>query len=869
MFDSRRFPVPAVVVVLFFVSGAAGLVYEVVWMQMLAVTLGGTAPAVAAVLAAFMGGLALGSALGGRLVDRFGRPLMWYAGLELFVGAYALAFPFIYARADALYFAAYDPGAAGALHLLRFGVACLLLLAPTAAMGATTPAVVAALKGYGGGTSRSFSGAYAANATGAAVGVLVGGFWLLWAAGASATLKITAVANLAVAAAALAVGLRYRGAAAAARPSTSPARGAPLWRPGLAAFVAGAAALAAQVLWMRALANVVGSAAYAFAAMLAVILLAIAAGAALHRRLGPDVGGSPRFYGAACLTAGLGLAASVLALRYAPSIFLWGYGAAGGGFGVAVALVFAIAALVLFLPSFALGIVLPVAVAAARRRTPGRRVGNLYAANTAGAIVGSLAGTFLILPAWGPVGGLRAAAVAVVAAAVVFGLPRRRAVWMVALVPAVMAAALFVPGPDRHTLALGAGISPDYYLDAEGRPDFSDAAREKLLFYEEGVDASVAVVEYGAVRSLKINGKTVASTNYEDMRVERALGELPRREFADVAVNRAEVVEDVLVIGLGTGITLGAVTADPLVKNVVCVEINPAVAAASRYFDGWSTPRRNEYSYSYPVGQEPTPPLDDPRVELLREDGRSYVLGTARRFDAITSDPIHPWTKGSSSLFTVEHFRNCARILKPGGIMAQWLPLYQLSPDDYRTAVRSFVGAFDYVRLYYTGRDTVLVGSGSPWSEREEVRPYLIASDDAVRRLVAGAEPNTEDKLTLEYTAPRSLYEKTEAANLAMLLGLREDGDGPEAGAVTCLMEGRLAYLEGEEAAAEAAYGGGLALWPDNEDLRQGLADIYFERALTAWGEGDAERAKELFEQVLALTPGDAAARANLDRLDR
>jgi spermidine synthase len=840
MCPSRRFPVAAVVVALFFVSGAAGLVYEVVWMQMLAVTLGGTAPAVAAVLAAFMGGLALGSALGGRLVDRFGRPLLLYA----------LAFPFIYRAADGLYFAAYEPGAAGVLHLLRFGVACLLLLAPTAAMGATTPAVVAALKGYGGGTSRSFSGAYAANTIGAATGVLVGGFWLLWAVGAGATLKILATVNVVVAAAALITGLRYRGEPAASQPSDTSAEGAPLWRPALAAFVAGAAALAAQVFWTRALANVVGSATYAFAAMLAVILLAIAAGAALHRRLGPQRGGSAPFYATACLAAGVSLALSILALRYAPFLFIWAYGAAGGGFGVALALVFALAAVVLFLPSFFLGIILPVAVAAAKRRAAGSRVGYLYAANTAGAIVGSLAGTFLLLTTLGPVGSLRVVAVVAAAAAVILGVSKRRLGWMAVLVPAVALAAVFVPGPGRHTFALGAGISPGYYLDEYGRPDFSDAATEKLLFYEESVDAAVAVVEYGSVRSLKINGKTVASTNYEDLRVEWALGELPRREFAAVAVNDGRPPENALVIGLGTGITLGAVAAEPDVRDVVCVEINAAVAEGSRYFAAWNRS-----------------PLEDPRVAFVREDGRSYVLGTDERFDIITSDPIHPWTKGSSSLFTVEHFRNCARILKPGGVMAQWLPLYQLSPDDYRTAVRSFAAAFDYVSLYYTGRDTVLVGSNSPGLDEEGDDPYILAGDAAVRRLAADATPNTENRLTLEYTAPRSLYEKTEGPNLAMLLEVRGETDDPPRVAVSYLMKGRLAFLAGDDAAAEDAYGRGLAVWPDNDDLRQGLADVYFERALAAWDAGDVERARDFFERVLALTPADEAARANMDAL--
>ncbi len=842
MFASRRFPAAAFIIALFFVSGAAGLVYEVVWMQMLAVTLGGTAPAVAAVLAAFMGGLALGSALGGRLVDRLGRPLFWYAGLELFVGLYALAFPYLYRGADALYFAAYDPGAAGVLHLLRFGVACLLLLAPTAAMGATTPAVVAALKEYGGGTSRSFSGAYAANTVGAAVGVLVGGFWLLWAAGASVTLKVVASANLAVAAAAVLIAARLgsvsvRAAAAPRRPD-----GAPLWRVLPAAFVAGAAALAAQVFWTRALANVVGSATYAFAAMLAVILLAIAAGSAVHRRLGPAVGGSSWFYGAACLGAGASLGVSIVALRVAPHFFLLIYGSSAGGFAVALTLVFAIAAAVLFLPSFFLGIILPVTVAAARKQTTGRRVGSLYAANTAGAIVGSLGGTFLLLPALGPVGGLRAAAVTAVAAAFFWGLTRRRAVWMGPLAPAVVLLALAAPGPSRHTLALGAGISPGYYLDEDGRPDLSDAAREELLFYEESVDASVAVVSYGAIRSLKINGKTVASTNYEDVRVEKELGGLP--------LAACPGAREVLVIGLGTGITLGAITAEEGLSRVVCVEINPAVPAASRFFDHVSGA-----------------PLDDPRVELVREDGRSYVLGTARRFDVITSDPIHPWTKGSSSLFTVEHFRNCARLLKPGGVMAQWLPVYQLAPADFLTAVRSFREAFPSASLWYTGRDTILLGGLDRTPLPEERRPYLIATAEALRLATEKVSPNTADRLALEYTAPRSLYERTDVANLETLSRLRDEAGDERHRAVDALLAGRRLYLAGDERAAAAAYRRGLALWPENEDLRRGLADVYFDWALAAASEGNPERSREMFEAVLELTPGDEAARANLERL--
>jgi tetratricopeptide (TPR) repeat protein len=285
-------------------------------------------------------------------------------------------------------------------------------------------------------------------------------------------------------------------------------------------------------------------------------------------------------------------------------------------------------------------------------------------------------------------------------------------------------------------------------------------------------------------------------------------------------------------------------------KGIVCVEINPAVPAAARFFDGASGA-----------------PLDDPRLALIREDGRSYVLGTDRRFDVITSDPIHPWTKGSSSLFTVEHFRNCAARLAPGGVMAQWLPLYQLAPTDYLIAVRSFAEAFESVSLWYTGRDTVLLGRRGEAPRPPAYAPYLIATEEELRPLTAEVEPNTADRLTLEYTAPRALYEKTEAPNLALLASLRAEGGSPEYRAVTELIAGRVHYLEGEEDAAAACYRRGLALWPENEDLRQGLADIYFDRGWEAKEAGDYEAAREWFRAVLELTPGEEAARRNLELL--
>jgi spermidine synthase len=185
--------------VLFFASGAAGLVYEVIWMRMLSITLGATAPAVAAVLASFMGGLALGSYLGGRAVDKWRRPFLWYAGCEAFVGLFAFAFPVILSLITDMYVSVYGRLGTSELHAARFMFSSLAVLAPTTAMGATLPAVVAALKSIKTETGRGFALAYGLNTAGAVVGVILAGYWLLWAAGARTSLYAVAALNVAVA----------------------------------------------------------------------------------------------------------------------------------------------------------------------------------------------------------------------------------------------------------------------------------------------------------------------------------------------------------------------------------------------------------------------------------------------------------------------------------------------------------------------------------------------------------------------------------------------------------------------------------------------------------------------------------------------
>lgn len=829
---------------LIFISGAAGLVYEIIWMRLLSITLGSTAPAVAAVLASFMGGLALGAYFGGRAVDKWRNPFIWYAGCEAFIGLFAFLFPIILSLITQMYVSVYGALGTSELHTARFVFSSFAVLAPTTAMGATLPAVVAALKSIKTETGRGFSLAYGLNTAGAVAGVLFAGYWLLWAVGARTSLYAVGIANITVASIALLLARRLP----AYKPTTETERTTGVfvsrkWLIIVLAFTAGVLGLAAQVLWVRAMSMIVGSAVYAFSAQLAVILAAIALAGFLHRAL-PNRVASSRTLLFVLLTLGsLGFSASILALRYSPNLFLSVFASYGAGFYTAQVMTVATAILVTFLPSAAVGMVLPALVTLWSGGAVGSRVGTVYAANTAGAIAGSLGGTFFLLPILGPVDGLRLLAVITVAVGILAVVHKRGVLIWTAVAVILVTVAVFAPAPSNELLNLGVGISPGYYLGENGTVSFEGAEAEETLFFENSVDGTVAVNSYGPLLTLKINGKSVASTNYDDLRVEKELGALP--------VKTHGAPESILVIGLGSGITLGSAINRPSVKTVTCVEINRAVARAAEYF--------SDYNGS---------PLDDPRVKVIREDGRTYVLCTKERYDVITSDPIHPWTKGSSSLFSTEHFRRCSELLNGGGVMAQWLPLYQLSVRDYFMIINTFASAFRHVGLVYTGRDTVLLGSDKEFGLQVTGSPYYIAGDTKLLNASRGAGVNTDDRLSLEYSAPRALYRPEENEILEKLIELHGGSPGTDRGAVSDVMKAKLYYCSNElhKAARTAHRAWEYAKehgWP-NDDIAQVNADIAFDRGMELAETGDIDGAINAFEEVLVYTPGNVAAETNI-----
>ncbi len=769
---------------LFFASGATALVYQVAWVRSLSLILGASHQAVSIVLAAFMGGLALGAVVVARRAAGNPRPLRLYGWLELGIAACALALPLLLRAVQAVYVALAlgleDRAGGGAVAavaraLLSFG----LLVLPTFLMGGTLPVLVAAVVRRHQDLHARLASLYAINTAGAATGALAAGFVLLPALGLRHTELAAAACNALIGAAALWLG--RVGAPADTATQAAPVEDAAARR-ALSApdtqveanalrvvfactAICGFGALALEVMWTRAISLAIGSSVYSFTLMLVAFLTGIELGSALHGALPRRLRDATH---ASLLLAGI--AASTLATSFAiprlPQLVGWLKPvASGAGFDPWTTL--ALCLLVMLVPCVLHGMAFPLAgeVRARLEARTARSIGDLVGLNTLGSIAGSLAAGFILIPQVGMqrslvgISALYASAAIAVAAAALAGAKRRRLV----AAGAVAAVALVWLG----VFSLGAWDTR--MLGAFRNNEVADLRRVReepgavyagttVLYYREGRGSTVSVVEDAAgVRRFQIDGKVEASDASSDLRHELLLGHLP------VLVHPAP--KSALVVGLGAGITLGGVAAHPEIESITIVEIEPAVVPISSYF-------------AHVNGDA----LEDPRVRLVLQDGRNHLLTTSRRFDVITADPIHPWARGSAYLYTREYYETARARLEDGGVMCQWLPLYQLSPDDLRAVVGSFLDVFPDATLWSTPADGVLIGSTRPlridlgaWQQRlshPRVRDGLARvgladplsllaeftlSPEAMRGFAHGALRNTDDNLFLEFDSPRHI----------------------------------------------------------------------------------------------------------------
>lgn len=755
---------------LFFFSGAAALAYEVVWVKLLTLQFGSAAWSISTVVASFMAGLGAGGAWAGRRADRIRRPLRAYALLELgiaFFGVFSV--PILRNMAGIL-----DPlyhltdGYFALFVLLQFLLSCAMMAVPTFLMGASLPLLIVAVTEEA-AFRRSVALFYGINTLGAAVGTLVAGLVLMPVLGISDTVWVAVAAGVLVAAGGYLLDLRM-GSREATKEHRKPVASARIPRLLLAAVaIAGCLGLFYQIAWTRLLIPVVGSSVYAFTIILTTVLLGIGVGSLLAA--------VPSFRESSCwramaVTLGLGscsVLAGLFAVNELPAMFT----AMAQGTGDRTWLLFlsqgTLAASIVLVPACAMGAALPLGIAAWRNEVESRgwAVGGMYAANTIGAIVGSVLAGFAFLPWLGATGLIRlGATLGMVVTVVLFLLDRtnsqRQRLGWAGLFAAILAAFAFTL-PQTDIKNLQRGVFRRLQASEERSPIGSF-----LLYAREGTNATVTVFRTPNSTVLKVNGKADASTG-GDMDSQYLLGHLPM--FLHPRP------QDICIIGYGSGATVYATATHPNVTAVDVVEIEQAVLDASEYFD----------SINHDI-------LEDSRVRLYTEDGRNFLRHQKKTYDVILSQPSNPWIAGISSLFTTEYYRAASVRLKPGGLFCQWMQAYETSSETVRVVLNTLASEFPYVAVFKVNDDLICVASHAPiaGSARRYAEHFSLPTvRNSLRRiqietpfdLFAGAflrfpenadafespTKNTDDNLWLEYRAPIEMYQGTQESVASIL----------------------------------------------------------------------------------------------------
>lgn len=690
----------------FTASGFCGVAYQVLLGRYLHLIVGSTAHAISALLVAFLIGTSIGAWVGGRWADRTALPLRLYAWAEAGLGLYSLAFPLVYAALLEAYLSVAPPLDQGGAtrHALRFAVGVAAFLLPSFLMGLTLPSFARGFPQAPDGHPGWLVRLYALNTLGAAAGAFATAYLLVPLLGIRGTLVGLAALNLAIFA------VSYRAAAPVdpARPHEpeEPDAGA---RPTSVLLALAAASgffcFSLEVVWTHLLAILLGNSVYAFGLMLGSLLLGLAAGAALARRVPERPSSVQAAAAGALLLAGTVVVLTLGLWDEVPSVFLL-LARASPTFTTVELTRLAVALALMTVPATLIGAVFPLvlrlAVAGASR--VGGRIGSTVAANTAGSILGALAAPYLLLDHLGSLTSLRGlgAGLLLAGAAASWWLSRwpvRRGVALAALAGAVGATVVPV-----HWSAERLGSATSVYLGA------SEAARGRTLYWREDASGGLtSVVQSGSVRTLLTNGKFQGDDG-EEMFVQHRLANVP------TLLNAQR--ERALVIGLGTGVTLAALAAHGY-KEVVCAEISPAIIDAAR---------RHFAHVNHGV-------FDSPAVRLLQEDGRSVLLEDPRRYDVVSVEVTTIWFAGVGNIYSDDFYRLVKSRLRQGGVMLQWFPVHHLSARNLFVVVNTLRAVFPHVSVWTYRHQGFVVASERPLAidlasvrddlARDTLRPYL------------------------------------------------------------------------------------------------------------------------------------------------
>lgn len=747
-------------------SGCAALIYEIVWFQMLELVLGSSSVSLGILLGTYMGGLCLGSLLLPYVISARRHPLWIYAAIEIVIGCIGIALMLGMGWIANVYAQSAAQGLAG---ILQRGLYCAaLLLLPTMLMGAALPCLARLVRSTPDGMGR-LGRLYASNIVGAIVGCVLAGFYLLRLYDMPTATYFAAAVNAGVAllSAILALATQYtpagREQAEGAVKATKKQVSGP-WPVYLTIALSGLTALGAEVTWTRLLSLTFGPSVYTFSIILAVFLLGLGLGSAVASRMVRSIRDAAAALGACqfLLVAAVAWSAFMIAAvmpfwpidrALAPSAWV------NYQIDVLRCVWAVLPAAVLWGASFSFAL----AAAAPGQDDAGWIVAAVYVWNTFGAILGALGVSLVLIPwlgtheveqvliAFSFCGGL------IMLAPLLRSLERaqtrlarRKAAGIAGAVLLVCAMIFSVPLTPAQLI--------EYGRDLLKFPDIP-----KVLYLGEGVTSSIAVTEINAkFRQFHVAGKVEASTIPADMRQERMLGHLSALLHPHP--------RSVLVVGFGAGITAGSFLLYPDIKRIVICEIEPLVPTHVGPFF-----KKENYDL-----------LNDPRVQIIYDDARHYILTSKEKFDIVTSDPIHPWVKGAANLYTREYFELAKKRLNPGGIITQWVPLYESTPPTIKSELATFFAALPGGIAWANDRqgrtyDLVVTGYRDPtqinldelnerlsrpeyarvleslrevgFSSAADLFATYLAQQADVQPWLADAQINTDQNLRLQYLA--------------------------------------------------------------------------------------------------------------------
>jgi spermidine synthase len=782
------------VALIFLFSGVFALVYEVTWARMLSREFGSDAVAIAIVVSVFMLGLGLGARLAGIWGDRLHNPLRVYGILEILLGAYVLASPWLIGGFMPPLALLGERGIENTwlLNYARITLGMVVLLPPTLIMGASLPLLARFAVDVAKHIPSAVISLYSINIVGAVVGVLAAGFWLLPAMGMTRVLTLVGLANVMLGLVVFVLSRSmidtYR--ARRAHPVKHTDMGDRWTTVKLVSAVAllGVASMACQLAWTRVIVLIVGGSAYAFSSVLAVFLAGLGIGAALAAlalRWFSDR--SVALFAIAGVLAAAAIFGSTFVLPSLPGYFLSLFDAEIAATQIGLLNLQTVIAAALFLaPVTFMGMMFPLAlrIGLGSFDRPAADVGKLYLANSLGSVAGALLAGFFLIPLLGILATLLLA-VGLICYAVLVVISLRAG-----QLPQLAAATVLLGGygigwyavPPWNAQLMAAGISEYVQSHLRGPAETLPgriSERMELLFYRDGVTSTITVTRHNRSinRDLFIatNGK-IDGSSHIDMPTQKLSAHLPLLMHPNPG--------RVAVVGVGTGVTAGSATLHPEVELVEVIEIEPAMVEGARWF---SHLNQNLHDHA--------------KVSFHELDGRLFLHLARDRYDVVISEPSNPWIAGTASLFTLEYYQLVQEALRPGGIFAQWLQLYSMDQDSVRSVIRTFKQVFPEAYLAQTivGTDVLLIGSVDPIAidiegmglrmvgpvaaDLADPNVRIVTIHDILARLwlgpadvtnvAEGAILHRDDWPFLMYRAPLSRYADTQHKNLGLLLRAR------------------------------------------------------------------------------------------------